>query len=85
MTLLFFIGLAIVIISLVRSERTKDRRADYNRQIGQPDLAAPLPSEAYAAQRKSGRTIVTLLVILVLLIFGWPLLLALLALLASIG
>ena len=60
--------LARVLIAALRQNQTLKRRAAYNLQIGQPDLAARLPSEVHAAQRSSSGKIVTLLVIIVVII-----------------
>jgi hypothetical protein len=77
---------AFLIIGLARGEAKRKRRADYNRKIGEPDLAAPLPSEMYAAQRSGPRKVIWAMVIIVLLIFfGWPLLIGFAGLLAVIG
>lgn len=67
--ILLIITLILVLIFLVFSRRRREaRRADYNRKIGQPDLAAPMPSEAQATQR-SIRGLLILVVVLIILGF----------------
>jgi hypothetical protein len=71
---LIILCIVILVVVAFRKGNTMKRRADYNRKIGEPDLAAPLPSEKYNAQRSSHRTIITVLVIIVVLILTFPLL-----------
>lgn len=71
---LIVLCVVILLIAAARKNRTMKRRADYNRKIGQPDLAAPLPSEVHAAQRSNSGMIIALLVIIIVLIFAFPLL-----------
>jgi hypothetical protein len=78
---LFALCILILAIAALSKRQTMQRRAEYNRKVGQLDLAAPLPSETHAlqaAQRRSGSTIITLLVIILVLLFGLPFLLPLL-------
>ena len=65
---LVLVLIALLIYMVSRRKRREAARANYNRKIGQTDLNAPMPSETYAAQRRTNSLLTFIVIVIVLVI-----------------